>query len=72
MNNNKNYNDLLTRLQKLEKVIFSTISELKAMYKRNSVDSYYTFRTFMMGTKGTSMFPKGIIYEGVNGENEFV
>lgn len=38
------------------------------MYKRSPLDSYYTFRTFMMGTKGTSVFPKGIIYEAVSNE----
>jgi len=38
------------------------------MYTRNSVDGYYRFRTFMMGTKDTAMFPRGVIYEGVSSE----
>ena len=33
---------------------------------RNPVSNYSIFRTFMSGTKGTPMFPNGLIYEGFN------
>ena len=32
------------------------------------MESYNSFRTFMMGCKGTMMFPNGVIYEGVSDE----
>ena len=37
---------------------------MKQMYTRNSIESYFEFRTFIDGTMGTPMLKKGVIYEG--------
>jgi indoleamine 2,3-dioxygenase len=50
----------------LEKTSALIVNELKEMYRRSTAEEYYTFRTFMMGTRGTQMFPKGVKYEGVS------
>ena len=42
--------------------------ELKQMYNRNKVESYNECRTFMSGTRGTPMFPNGLVFEGVNND----
>ena len=55
-------------LKGLAKLVRTIVMELKEMYNRSDAAAYFKFRTFMMGTKGTSMFPKGVIYEGVSDE----
>jgi hypothetical protein len=35
------------------------------MYGRTEVKAFSIFRTFLNGTKGSPMFPNGLIYEGI-------
>lgn len=39
-----------------------------AMWNRSKPQSYTTFRTFIFGITSQSMFPNGVIYEGVSDE----
>ena len=42
------------------------------MYRRSSANEYYTFRTFMMGTRDTEMFPRGVRYGGIGKDDEYL
>lgn len=63
--------NLNAELHKLDEVVTKIVNELREMYRRSSANEYYTFRTFMMGTKGTQMFPKGVIYGGIGRDQEY-
>jgi indoleamine 2,3-dioxygenase len=41
---------------------------MKAMWNRSKPAGYTTFRTFIFGITSQSMFPNGVIYEGVSEE----
>jgi indoleamine 2,3-dioxygenase len=45
--------NLNEELQILDDVVSKIVNELRGMYQRSNANDYYTFRTFMMGTKGT-------------------
>ena len=38
------------------------------MWAKSKPNEYTSFRTFIMGITSQSMFPKGVIYEGVSEE----
>ena len=40
----------------------------KAMWNRSKPNGYTSFRTFIFGITSQSMFPKGVVYEGVSEE----
>lgn len=40
--------------------------EMEMMWSRSVPEDYVKFRTFIMGTKNQTMFPDGVIYEGVS------
>jgi indoleamine 2,3-dioxygenase len=40
--------------------------EMEMMWSRSVPEDYIKFRTFIMGTKNQTMFPDGVIYEGVS------
>ncbi|XP_037030629.1 indoleamine 2,3-dioxygenase 1-like [Bradysia coprophila] len=42
--------------------------EMEMMWSRSVPEDYVKFRTFIMGTKNQTMFPDGVIYEGVSDE----
>lgn len=39
-----------------------------AMWKKSKPNGYTSFRTFIFGITSQSMFPNGVIYEGVSEE----
>ncbi|KAF2475147.1 uncharacterized protein BDR25DRAFT_322488 [Lindgomyces ingoldianus] len=41
---------------------------MNTMWNRSKPQSYTTFRTFIFGIASQSMFPKGVVYEGVSEE----
>lgn len=38
------------------------------MWQRSKPDAYTSFRTFIFGITKQSMFPNGVVYEGVSDE----
>jgi len=40
----------------------------KAMWKKSKPNGYTSFRTFIFGITSQSMFPNGVVYEGVSDE----
>jgi len=40
--------------------------EMEMMWSRSVPEDYVKFRTFIMGTKNQTMFPDGVVYEGVS------
>ncbi|KAK7519143.1 indoleamine 2,3-dioxygenase gamma type [Phyllosticta citriasiana] len=53
--------DMLQALQKINAV-------MDTMWKKSKPSGYVTFRTFIFGITSQSMFPNGVIYEGVSDE----
>lgn len=51
----------------MEKIIDTFVK----MWNLSRPDAYNNFRTFIMGIKNQSMFPNGVIYEGVNDEPRY-
>lgn len=41
---------------------------MDTMWMRSKPQSYNNFRTFIFGITSQSMFPNGVIYEGINGD----
>ncbi|KAJ3136198.1 hypothetical protein HDU90_003248 [Geranomyces variabilis] len=41
-------------------------NEMETMWGRSAPADYLKFRTFIMGTKNTPLFPNGVVYEGVS------
>ncbi|KAJ4467817.1 IDO-domain-containing protein [Lentinula aciculospora] len=53
--------DLLTALKKINQV-------MDTMWNKSKPNGYNTFRTFIFGITSQSMFPNGVVYEGVSEE----
>lgn len=43
-----------------------TPSQMETMWMKSKPLDYTTFRTFIFGITSQSMFPNGVIYEGIN------
>jgi len=64
----KKFNETLKSIEEVMKIInfiFDT------MWYRVNPASYNDFRTFIFGTKDQPMFPKGVVYEGVDDTPRF-
>ncbi len=60
---------LVDQLQIIEKSIYSMRETLKGMYKKCKPSVFYVnVRPFLAGTQGISLFPNGLVYEGVDCE----
>lgn len=46
----------------------SKLTRHLAMWKKSKPNGYTSFRTFIFGITSQSMFPNGVIYEGVSEE----
>lgn len=44
------------------------IDMLRGMWKKSKPGDYTSFRTFIFGITSQSMFPNGVVYEGVSEE----
>jgi indoleamine 2,3-dioxygenase len=56
----------------LADLIYEIASEMKEMFYRSEVDNFHKFRTFMSGCKNNTIFPNGVIFEGVSDEPQFI
>lgn len=52
-------------MDELAEHIYVIATEMKEMYHRSEVDHFHKFRTFLSGCKNNSIFPNGVIFEGV-------
>lgn len=55
-------------LKEISELINEGVQELKEMYSRNDIHTYFKFRTFFGGCKNSVIFPEGVIFEGVSEE----
>ncbi|KAF8457127.1 hypothetical protein BGX38DRAFT_1086673 [Terfezia claveryi] len=58
---NTGLDEILTSLQKINTV-------MEGMWKKSKPSDYSNFRTFIFGITSQSMFPNGVLYEGVSPE----
>src|SRR3954451_7082035 len=58
------------KLSKFSKILSMRFSSdlLIGMWQKSKPGAYTSFRTFIMGITSQSMFPNGVIYEGVSEE----
>jgi len=57
-----------SKLVQLHIPLKDTLTSRSAMWARSKPNGYTSFRTFIFGITSQSMFPNGVIYEGVSDE----
>lgn len=61
----------LAALKELHAVLATINEVMDTMWARSAPQDYQKLRTFIMGIKDQSMFPNGVLYEGVDKEPRF-